>query len=418
MFRVSIELHWEFDKFLRELLLSQTLPLPPLISLMSTPHQHQTRRDFLRLSGQSLGLAALAGLTPGLFGRPSFLSPDTITDRVLVCIHLAGGNDGLNTVIPFTDDHYHRLRPHLAIAADRVLPLDDAAGLHPACTGLHDLYRADQLAIVQNVGYENPNRSHFGSTRIWATANPTDDTVQTGWLGRYLDVKEPPNNIAAAPAAIHFSTQTPLPLVAKKDHRIAKYDPDTQSLSFASETTVSSTLEELQYQQLLRDARPGSYPSNPFAGNLNTIAQLIASGLGTSVYHLTLSGFDTHSHQSIPHETILRTLSESLTAFQADLRLRRVDHKVLTVAFSEFGRRPSENAAHGTDHGTSSPMFILGSKVQGGLYGTPPNLEIEAFADLTPSTDFRQVYVTLLEDWLHTPAAPVLGGTSAKLPIL
>lgn len=378
-----------------------------------------TRREFLRLTGQGLGLAALAGVTPRLLSRPSFLSPETTSEQILVVIHLAGGNDGLNTLVPYTDENYYRLRPRIAIGPKRVLKLDETLGLHPACAGLRDLFGNGHLAVIQNVGYENPNRTHFGSNRIWATASMEPENSQTGWLGRYLDVQQQSHPTNSSPAAIHFSSQTPLSLVAKQDHRIAKFDPTSQSFSFASETTVSSTLGERELQQYIgSDSSSANYPTTGFADSLRATAQMIGSGLPTQIYHLTLNGFDTHSHQTTPHENVLQQLSDGLASFQADLRNRQIDQKVLTVAFSEFGRRAAENATRGTEHGTSGPMVILGSSIKGGIYGTAPSLEIAPYEDLMPATDFRQVYVTLLEDWLYTPASRVLGRTSAKLPIL
>lgn len=378
-----------------------------------------TRREFLRLTGQGLGLAALAGFTPKLLPRPSFLSPNTTNEQILVVIHLAGGNDGLNTLIPYADDHYYRLRPRIAIPAAKAFKLDESFALHPACGGLRDLYNNGQLSVIQNVGYEKPNRTHFGSSRIWARASLENDGMQTGWLGRYLDNQQKASATSTAPAAIHFSSQTPLALSGKQNHRIARYDAANQSFSFSSETTVSSTLGERDMRQFVRpDAHAGNYPPTPFGTNLRTTAQMISNGLPTKIYHLTLNGFDTHSHQATPHENVLHDLSESLAVFQSDLRNRQIDDKVLTVAFSEFGRRASENATRGTDHGTAGPMFVLGSSTKGGIYGTTPSLEIAPYEDLVPTTDFRQVYATLLENWLHTPAALMLSRTSAKLPIL
>jgi len=366
-----------------------------------------------------LGLAALAGLTPKLLSRPSFLSPDSTNEQILVVIHLAGGNDGLNTVIPYADDNYYRLRPSIAISPTRALKLNKSFGLHPACAGLHNLYGDGQLAIIQNVGYEKFHRTHFGSSRIWSTASVENNSIQTGWLGRYLDIRKQSPAGKSSPVAIHFSSQTPLALMAKQDHRIAKFDPMNQSFSFASDTTVSSTLGEHGLLQFVRnDSSSENYPSSPFAANLRATAQMIGNGLPAQIYHLTLNGFDTHSHQATPHANRLQEFSESLATFQADLHNRQVDQKVLTVAFSEFGRRASENTTRGTDHGTAGPMFILGSAIKGGIYGTAPSLEIAPYEDLVPTTDFRQVYVTLLEDWLHTPAALVLGGTSTKLSLL
>lgn len=377
-----------------------------------------TRREFLRLTGQSLGLAALAGMTPKLVSRPSLLSPTQTQDHILVLIHLAGGNDGLNTLIPYTDDNYYRQRPRISIPPQRILKLNESWGLHPACDGLRDLYDNGHLSVVQNVGYPEPNRTHFGSNLIWATASLEPDSIPTGWLGRYLDTPKQSTAKGLSPDAIHFSSQTPFSLIAEQEHRIAKYDSANQTFSFASETTVSSNLGERDLRQFMRnDSYTANYPSTPFAANLQATAQMIGSGPSTQVYHLTLNGFDTHSHQASPHANVLQQLSDGLNSFQADLKQRKIDHKVLTVAYSEFGRRLHENPARGTDHGTSGPMLILGSALKGGIYGKATSLELPPYEDLAPTTDFRQVYVTLLEDWLHTPAAMVLGGTSTKLPI-
>jgi uncharacterized protein (DUF1501 family) len=396
-----------------------------------------TRREFLRFSGGGIGLLAFSRFAPAFLVQSTLAeTPAPEKDRsILVLVQLAGGNDGLNTVIPFEDANYYRLRPGLGIPKDQVLRLSDTLGLHPACTQLHALAQEGKLGVIQNVGYPNPNRSHFRSTDIWETASDSDRIVSTGWLGRFLDntcAGTPAEN--ADPAAVHLSNEIPGAFLAEHAHPtfglnpnqfnradnrqnlaflenlIQHGHPENENASFLKQTMMDALVTEKRVQKVLGGYQPGTtYPENPFAQSLRNVAALIAAGLSTRVYFVSLGGFDTHANQLNQHQNLMRTLSEGLVAFQKDLEAHKLDDQVVTTTFSEFGRRPMENESHGTDHGTAAPLFVMGSRVKGGVHGTPPPLQLERNQDLTFSTDFRQVYATILDRWLQCPAAGVLG---------
>lgn len=402
-----------------------------------------TRRDFLRQSSRGAALLAFARYAPSFLVNPAFAAtPSPEKDRrVLVLVQLAGGNDGLNTVVPCSDDRYYRLRPTLSLKRDQVLRLTDDVGLHPACSALHQLYQAGQLAIVQNVGYPNPNRSHFRSTEIWETAGGSDETLPTGWLGRYLD-----HNCSGVtqsdPLAIHLTNDQPQSFASTDEHatfglvnngrtprqrrdevhlleKLAQAEPLNASGSFLQHKLMDALVSEKKVQRILADYRAETeYPATAFADSLRNVAALIAAGLATRVYYVSLAGFDTHSNQAGQHQNLLRTLSTGLAAFQADLHAHKLADQVLTMTFSEFGRRPAENESRGTDHGTAAPLFMLGTKLRGGLHGVAPSLELARNQDLTFSTDFRQVYATVLEDWMQCPANAVFAQLQPKLPLL
>ena len=396
-----------------------------------------TRREFLHLTSTGIGLLAFSRFAPDFLVQSTLAqTPAPEKDRtILVLVQLAGGNDGLNTVIPFEDANYYRLRPGLGIAKENVLRLGDTIGLHPACTELHALFKDGKLGVIQNVGYPNPNRSHFRSTDIWETASDSEQIISTGWLGRFLDnsCSGVPVEIAD-PAAVHLSSEVPGAFLAEHPHptfgfnpnqysrsdnrqnltlleNLVHHDhPENDNASFLKQTMMDALVTEKRVQKVLSSYQPSaSYPGNPFAQSLRNVAALIAAGLSTRVYFVSLGGFDTHANQVNQHQNLLKTLSEGLAAFQKDLEVHKLDGQVLTATFSEFGRRPMENESHGTDHGTAAPLFVLGSGVKAGLHGSAPSLQLEQNQDLSFSTDFRQVYATILDRWLHCPAANVLG---------
>ncbi len=405
-----------------------------------------TRREFLNMSGKGIGLLAFSRFAPSFLVNASLAAtPAPEKDRsILVLVQLAGGNDGLNTVVPFEDARYYALRPTLAIAKDRVLPISDTLGLHPSCPELQGLLKDGRLAIVQNVGYPNPNHSHFRSTEIWETASPSDEFLSTGWIGRYLD-----NACAGSPAedhdplAVHVNTLNGIPesFMGAQEHPtfgllangVGRRDSEeTRRLlgatggpapaggerGFLQQTLMDSLVTETRVQQMLADYRPlAEYPANPFATSLRSVAGLIAAGLPTRVYFVTLTGFDTHYNQAGTQASLLATLSTGLASFQKDLAAHRLDDQVTTMTFSEFGRRPFENESRGTDHGTAAPLFVMGSRLKGGLHGMPPSLDLPKNQDVAYSTDFRSVYATMLENWLGYPSEPVLGGKFAPLPL-
>ncbi len=413
----------------------------------SPPFLPSTRREFLRHSGRGIGLLAFSRFAPSFLVQSTLsAAPAPEKDRsILVLVQLAGGNDGLNTLIPFEDADYYRLRPTLGIAKDKVLRASDTLGLHPACAAMHGLLQDGKLGIVQNVGYPNPNRSHFRSTEIWETASRAGEFAETGWIGRYLD-----NACAGLPAgshdpvAVHITNGMPQSFASAHEHSTFGLLPgggnrrdneETRKLlenmitppseagaadnaTFLKHTLMDALVTEKKVQRVLGDYRPGAgviYPGNPFAASLRNVAALIAAGLPTRVYFVSLSGFDTHTNQLGQQANLLAQLSDGLAAFQKDLEAHQLDGQVLTMTFSEFGRRPSENESRGTDHGTAAPLFVMGSKVKSGIHGQSPSLKLERNQDLTFSTDFRQVYATALDSWLNCPSEPVLGGKFAPI---
>jgi uncharacterized protein (DUF1501 family) len=410
----------------------------------TAPRFPTTRREFLRYGSRGLGLLAFSRFAPEFLVQSTLAAtPAPEKDRsILVLVQLAGGNDGLNTVIPFEDPNYYRLRPTLGVTKAETLRLNDVIGLHPSCPELHALFREGQLGIVQNVGYPNPNRSHFRSSEIWETGSDSGEFLPSGWLGRFMD-----NACAGAPAdadpvAVHLTSDLPQSLSAEHEHatfglsndvRGRRQDESVALLEhmmdshghehgnegFLKHTMMDALVTEKRVYKVLGDYRPEvAYPNSSFAGSLRNVAALIAAGLSTRIYFVSLSGFDTHRNQVPHHATLLRTLSEGLAAFQGDLKARRLDGQVTTMTFSEFGRRPSENQSGGTDHGTAAPLFVMGSRVQAGLHGQAPALNVARNEDLSFSTDFRQVYATLLDRWLECPSSAVLGKKYSPLPII
>lgn len=409
-----------------------------------------TRRDFLGLSSKGIGLLAFSQYAPQFLVQATLAAtPAPEKDRsILVIVQLAGGNDGLNTLIPCEDANYYRLRPTIGIPKDKVLATGDTSGLHPAMTGLHRLYGEGRLAIVQNVGYPNPNRSHFRSTEIWETASASDEFAATGWVGRFLD-----NACEGLPAdshdpmAVHITNGVPQSFQGSRPHPtfglvpgsgsrrdneetrrlletmvsrpVATASEGNDTAGFLKQTFMDTLVTEKKVQRVLAEYRPGAtYPGSPFAASLRNVAALIAARMPTRVYFVSLGGFDTHTNQLAQHANLMTQLSEGLSAFQKDLEHKKLNDQVTTMTFSEFGRRPNENQSRGTDHGTAAPLFVLGSRVKGGLHGTAPSLELAKNQDLQFSTDFRQVYATVLDRWLACPSGPVLNGKFEPLALL
>ena len=409
-----------------------------------------SRREFLNTAGRGLGLVAFAAAAPR-FLTGSLLAGTAGPERdrsVLVIIQLAGGNDGLNTLVPFEDDDYYRLRPTLALKRDSgLIRLADNLAFHQSCEPLANLWKDGALAIVRNVGYPNPNRSHFRSTEIWETATDAHIHRSSGWLGRYFDATCDGHG-KSDPAGIHATGMLPQSFLGDSPHntfgfedasrRPAKsarragsprryedaselladlvssdasdHNPDENNAAYMQHALMDALVTESRVHDLMaRDKAEATYPASGLARSLKSIAALIAGGLETRVYYASLGGFDTHANQLGNHARLLKELSEALAAFHADLRRRKLDDRVTTMTFSEFGRRPSENATGGTDHGTAAPLFILGPGIRQNLVGTAPSLAIEKNRDITHSTDFRQVYATILRKRLDADPAKILG---------
>jgi uncharacterized protein (DUF1501 family) len=395
-----------------------------------------TRREFFRLSARGIGLLAFSRFAPSFIVESiAAEAPRAEKDRtILVLVQLAGGNDGLNTVVPYADPRYRRLRPTIGLTKEELLRIDDRVAFNKAAAPLHALLADGKLGIVQNVGYPNPNRSHFRSMEIWETASDSEQTLATGWLGRYFD-NACPGAPEGTPLGVSLGNEVPQAFLSEQAHptfsvmsgnRGARGGRENLALleslltqpgdhehdanaGYLRHTMMDALVTEKRFQRILGTYRPDAeYPANGFAGALRNVAALIAGGNATRVYYVSLGGFDTHVNQPNVHANLLRTLSDGLAAFQRDLEHKGLDGQVLTMTFSEFGRRPSENESRGTDHGTAAPLFVMGSRVKAGLHGTAPDLAVDRNEDLTYSTDFRSVYSTVLSRWLHCDAKQVL----------
>jgi uncharacterized protein (DUF1501 family) len=364
-----------------------------------------------------------------------------VAERILVVVQLSGGNDGLNTLIPYSDRLYRERRPTLAVPETRLSPLTSDLAMHANLARLRERYDRKQLAIVQGVGYPNPNRSHFRSMEIWHTAAP-EKVIRTGWIGRTLDRMQPgpmnpllglnvgnelPKAVIGekgAPASLDGGAfglvmSAAYPSGAMAAGKVTADGDHHGNLALLQQTTVNATVSAERLQAAAKRYPEGAtYPNTPFARGLQQVARVIAGDLGTRVYYVSTGGFDTHSGQAPRHETLLTTLSEGLAAFQSDLeRLGRAD-RVVTMVFSEFGRRAAENASAGTDHGAAGSMFLLGPRITGGLYGRAPSLSDLENGDLRHTTDFRSVYATVLARWLGVDPGPILGAEFPLLPCL
>lgn len=388
------------------------------------------RREFLR---KSLLALALGQGAPSLLVRTALAAQTR--GRILVVVNLFGGNDQLNTLVPYRNELYHRLRPNLALKGKEVLDLGVRGkwlGLHPALRPLMAMWEKGELALIPQVGYPNPNRSHFISTAIWHTANP-DRRAQTGWLGRWADGQEDPFCETflggAAPLALRGERGT-APAIASIDAFTLRLTPALQR-AFEEEARRprQGTAEEVRRAMLsLRGAldRVGrlrtvknraQYPEGAFGRSLADIARMIAGGLESSVYYTTLGGWDTHANQPSRHEELLGQLAQGLAALREDLRAIGRGGDVLILIFSEFGRQVAENASLGTDHGEGGLMLALGPGVNGGLYGDEPDLEDLSLNALKYRTDFRHVYATALQ-WIGADPRVVLGAEFTPMALL
>jgi len=396
-----------------------------------------TRRAFLARSLRDSTLVALAPTLPGfLAGAARAAAPDR-DGRILVVVQLDGGNDGINTLVPFADDGYARHRKALRLPERRLIKIDDQVGLHPAMGAAGALLESGRLAIVPGVGYPNPSRSHFQSREIWQSARfDPRDRDGTGWIGRALDQGPVPAN--GAPGAILLETDTPPAAVRGRRSACAALDRlDDYALSGrgASTPTPPAPSDDLgaylrrslldayatadRLGAVARDGDPGAaYPDGPLAERLRLAARLIKAGLGTRVYYLTQGDYDTHGQQLPRHGQLLGELCGSIKAFLDDLAAAGLAERVLVLCFSEFGRRVAENGTAGTDHGTAGPVLLAGPGVRPGLHGRVPSLTDLEDGDLKTSVDFRRVYATALQGWLGLPTGPALGAGFDPLPLL
>ncbi len=411
------------------------------------------RRDFLQKAATTL----IAPVLIDGFGARAMAAPSTLiqrllaaagqSDRVLVIIQLQGGNDGLNMVLPLDQMSIYTsasFRGNIAIPEAKALKLNNyaATGLHPAMTGMQQMFNNGQLSIVQGAGYPSFNFSHFRASDIWMTAVDSTQTSTSGWAGRYLNDRFPgfptayPTSAMPDPPAIQIGYVSATTLLGPiNSMSIVLQDPDTFAKLVGDAPTspvtpltgyAGSQIEFLRQQQISSVSYAGqikaaaakgqniaTYPAgNALAAQLKIIARLIHGGLQTKVYYLTLGGFDTHATQVVTtdtttgtHATLLKTLSDAISTFQSDLVSLKVDDKVAGMTFSEFGRRAISNGSYGTDHGTSAPMFVFGSGIKTRMIGKSPDLSNLDNNNLRMQTDFRQVYAAIMTDWFGAGAS-------------
>ena len=385
------------------------------------------RRDLVKA-----GAAALAFGTLGRQASVAFAAvPEGSAYRnLLVLVELKGGNDGLNTLVPIDDPAYARLRPKLAIARDVAVRLADRAALHPALAPLVPTWERRQLAILQGVGYPDPNLSHFRSIEIWETGSRSDQVLADGWLARAFARRPVPPGFAADGVVIGGPDLGPL--AGGGTRAIALANPE-QFLRRAKLAAPAGERRNAALAHILKTeadivqaaahldgnhAYDTAFPSSPFGNAVKTAARVVANDAGVAVVHLSLGSFDTHANQAPVQARLLGDLAAGLVALESALReIGRWD-QALVVTYAEFGRRPKENQSGGTDHGTASVHFALGGKVAGGLFGAPPSLDRIGDGNLAHAIDFRSVYATVLERWWSADAAGVLGGRFETLPLL
>lgn len=419
-------------------------------ALHEKAHATWSRRQFLRNIALS-GAAVTLGLN-GRTVRASQTHPlvDALTrsasDRILVVIQLAGGNDGLNTIVPIANDVYYNARPNLAVPARNAIQLDPETGLHPILQSIEPLYQEGVLQVIQNVGYASPELSHFTSTDVWLSGQNTAALDNTGWSGRFLEHAYPTyaDNPPDHPIALQIGSSTPL-LFAGYGQSLGVTFPNQSLLDRLSESgklfdegAVPDTIQgdeiafvrrmsndAFGYARAIKEAHDAGSNEASYSGgdslgrDLATVARLIRGGLGARIYHVSLGGFDTHAYQGSPHQRLLRRLGASISGFVQDLQADGLLERVCGVTFSEFGRRVYENGSQGTDHGTAAPMFMFGQALQGGLIGTAPDLvNLDPARNLVAGIDFRSVYGGLLRDWFGMEQGAVDQVFNGAYPVL
>jgi uncharacterized protein (DUF1501 family) len=394
-----------------------------------------TRREFLKSSA----LLSLAPTVPAFLVNSARAAVPEKDARALVVVQLDGGNDGLNTVVPFADDAYARLRPTLRVPANRVVKVTDAVGFHPSLGPFGQLLDAGRLAVVQGVGYPNPNRSHFESMAIWQTARlAKDERTEIGWLGLALDAGGKGRGAAALgvgtaqpPVAIRGRRSVAATLDRLDDYTIdptadprkalGATDPPDDLTAFVRRSMLDAyATADLVKEVAGESPSAAAYPGTPLGGYLRLIARLLKAGFGTRVYYTIQPGYDTHSGQQNVHANLLASLGGAVKAFLDDLAAAKLADRVAVLIFSEFGRTVRENGSLGTDHGTSGPVFLAGPAVKAGLVGDVPSLtDLDPkHGDLRTQFDFRRVYAAILEGWLGLPSETALGGRFEPLPVL
>ncbi len=394
------------------------------------------RRHFLKQST----------LASSLFFVPNFIkafenyATTKLGYKRLVIIQLSGGNDGLNTIIPFNNDDYYRNRPSIAISKKDIIKATDDLGFHSSLSSLKNLYDKGYVTIINNVGYPNPNRSHFRSTDIWQTASDSNQYLQTGWIGRYLDnYGKNPYNV------IEIDDSLSLALKGQQTNGIATKNPKVlfrtsqdpyfknvlnyyqddhlseHNLGYLYKTMIAAESSAAYiFEKHQTSSNSKTYPNNAFGNQLKTMARLINSGIDTTVFYSSLGGFDTHASQLNTQSRLLNIYAESIEVFVDDLKQQGAFNDTLILTFSEFGRRVKQNAANGTDHGAANNVFIIGNRLKTpGFYNDLVSLsDLDDNGDLKYTVDFRSIYATVLDKWLGVEDQKVLNKSFSKLDFI
>ncbi|NME71446.1 DUF1501 domain-containing protein [Flammeovirga aprica] len=384
------------------------------------------RRDFIKNS---------SFLTAGTLFTPMFLQQTLGGDKAsfegkrVVIIQFSGGNDGLNTVVPYLDDLYHKARPNLSLKASDVIKLDNDLGINGNMKGIADLYDKGYVSVINNVGYPNPNRSHFRSMDIWHTASDSDEYIQTGWLGRYLDsycksvdsVIEYDNTLSLALKGVNMKgVAVDQPYTFYNSLKVGQFDKlakevKKESLDEHNKGYLYKTLAEANqsaeyiYEKSKIYKSKIDFPNSYLGKSLKSISELIKSGIHTKVFYASLGGFDTHVNQKTQQSRLLKDYSDSVAAFVKELEKSGNFEDTVIMTFSEFGRRVSQNASKGTDHGAANNVFLIGKDLQQkGIVNENPDLSNLYQGDLIYSVDFRSIYADLLDHWLNVSSSEIL----------
>lgn len=396
-------------------------------------HEVRGRRNFLKMTGLAAlgGSMMLKGLPVSAFAPSSLMQSLTSAecgDRVLVLVRLAGGNDGLNTLVHRNNDIYYNIRPQLAVQEADMWSLDADFGMPNVMADLQPMWEGGNMKVIHNIGYPEANYSHFRSSDIWASASDSDEVVSTGWIGRYLDNEFPAFGDAppVVPPALQIGVQTNMIFRSMAGNMALAVSNPQEFYSIASSGELYSTSQlnvslpneselsfvrgvansAFRYSETIRDAYNAGdnaveYPNNNLAEEMAIVARLIKGDLGTKVYMVTIGGFDTHANQNPAHQELLYNFSSSVKAFTDDLAASGYGEHVLVMSFSEFGRTIYQNGSAGTDHGTGAPMFLFGESIGSELVGEPVDLaNTDQYGDPIFTTDFRRAYATVLQDWL------------------
>lgn len=394
------------------------------------------RREFLKNST----LASSLFLVPSFVKAFENVATNTLGFKKLVIVQLSGGNDGLNSIVPYRNDIYYKERPRIAISKKDLIRATDNLGFHKSLAPLKNLYDRGYLSILNNVGYPNPNRSHFRATDIWHSASDANDYLQTGWLGRYIDQhgKMPysgievddslslimkgqhTNGIATKnPQILQFNTQTPFFKKVVKNKEKKHLDEHNLGYLYKTMIEAKSSANHI-FQKSKTFETKLTYPNNPFAQQLKTTADLINSGVHSKVYYVSMGGFDTHYAQEQRQERLLNVYSKSMEVFVKDLEENDSFKDTLIMTFSEFGRRVKQNGSEGTDHGTANNVFIIGKNLKKqGFYNEMPDLaNLDSNGDLKYSIDFREIYATVLDKWLEVESESILNKSFSTLDFI